>query len=101
MGEKPVLIVYTVGIVFSIAFFNATGVAITKYASASNRSTIDTCRTVLIWAVSLIMGTETFHGWLSVAQFFAFCLLVFATLIYNEIVVLPIKIFKENTELEI
>jgi hypothetical protein len=35
MGQKPVLIAQSVGIIISIACFNACGVAITKYASAA------------------------------------------------------------------
>jgi hypothetical protein len=35
MGENPVLIAQSIGIICSISCFNATGVAITKYASAA------------------------------------------------------------------
>lgn len=53
MGDNKTLIVQSVGIIISIACFNACGVAITKYASAAQRSTVDTCRTLLIWFVSI------------------------------------------------
>lgn len=55
MGDYPVLIAQSIGIIFSISCFNATGVAITKYASAAQRSTVDTCRTLLIWLISLML----------------------------------------------
>lgn len=43
----------SLGIILSISSFNATGVSITKYASAAQRSTVDTCRTLFIWVISL------------------------------------------------
>ena len=93
MGINHRLIVQSVGIVISIACFNATGVTITKYASASQRSTIDTSRTVLIWAIALMQHQEVFI-W---GEFIGFIFLVFGTLVYNEILVLPCNLFKRNT----
>lgn len=58
MGEKPELALYSVLIVISIACFNAMGVGITKYSTASQRSTVDTCRTLIIWAVSVSVKWE-------------------------------------------
>ena len=46
-----------------VAGYNALGISVTKYASAANRSTIDTGRTVTIWIVSLLLGLETFVPW--------------------------------------
>ena len=60
MRDHPVLIAQSIGIICSISCFNATGVAITKYASAAQRSTVDTCRTLLIWVISLMLKQETF-----------------------------------------
>ncbi|MBZ6370413.1 MAG: hypothetical protein LBE44_00430 [Microbacterium hominis] len=52
----------------SIALFNFCGLAVTRSVSATARSTIDSCRTLLIWAVSLLLGWEHFNplqivGW--------------------------------------
>ncbi len=94
MGDNHRLILQSVGIIISIACFNATGVAITKYASAAQRSTIDTSRTVLIWIIALLQHQETFL----VGEFFGFVILVGATLVYNEIWVLPCASFNENTK---
>jgi len=58
LGEFPILLWMSFGIIVSIAAFNATGVSITKYASAAQRSTIDTSRTLLIWIVSIALGNE-------------------------------------------
>ena len=87
-------------ICFSIASFNAFGVAVTKNASAAQRSTIDTSRTVLIWIFFLtvkIPGVkkETF-SWL---QLSGFILLVAGTLVYNEIVVVRFWGFDKNTKI--
>lgn len=78
----------------SIGCFNATGVAITKYASAAQRSTVDTSRTLIIWFVSIFIGWEKFY-W---QELIGFILLVMGTLVYNEIYVLPCEIMNQNTK---
>jgi hypothetical protein len=80
----------------SIASFNATGVSITKYATAAQRSTVDTSRTLLIWIVSLRIGWEPFI-WQEVV---GFLLLVSGTFIYNEIIIVPIGCMSRNTKAE-
>mgnify|MGYP001052241424 CR=1 FL=1 len=97
MGEHPWLIVQSVGIICSISCFNATGVAITKHASAAQRSTVDTCRTLLIWIMSLIFLGEEFLP----LEILGFILLVAGTLVYNEIVIVPIGFMKKNTKEEL
>lgn len=87
------LIVTSLGIIVSIACFNATGVAITKFASAPQRSTVDTSRTLLIWIVQMAMGEETFIP----LQLVGFVLLVLGTLIYNEIWIVPIDCMNRMT----
>ena len=67
---------------------------ITKYASAAQRSTVDTCRTLVIWCVFLAMGSEKFM----VGELFGFFLLVLGTLVYNEIIEVPITAFNRNTK---
>ena len=74
----------------SIAFFNGFGVAVTKNASAAQRSTIDTARTVVIWIFFLscpIYGEYLEH--FKVLQLIGFILVVIGTLVYNEIVIIP------------
>jgi len=70
---------------FSIAFFNWSGVTVTSQASAVARSTIDVSRTTLIWLVELTLAWNTF-SWL---QFCGFVVLVTGTLVYNGLVALP------------
>ncbi|KAK4705785.1 hypothetical protein P7C70_g407, partial [Phenoliferia sp. Uapishka_3] len=79
--ENPPVWGSSIAIAFSIAFFNFCGLAVTKSVSATARSTIDTCRTVIIWAVSLYLGWEQFK-WLQVV---GFGLLVYGTFVFNGI----------------
>jgi hypothetical protein len=97
-GDNPILILQTIGICLSIAFFNAFGVTVTKHASSPQRSTIDTSRTVLIWVFFLavpVNGNYTEH--FKVLQLGGFFLLVMGTLVYNEILVIPFLGFNANT----
>lgn len=70
----------------SIATFNFCGLSVTQTFSATSRSTIDTCRTVLIWAVSLLLGWEHFKF----LQLVGFIILVYATLLFNNVIRPPI-----------
>jgi len=97
LSKYPSLVWTSIGIIISIGAFNATGVAVTKNASAAQRSTIDTSRTLLIWLISLMIGWENFY-W---QQLIGFLLLVMGTLVYNEIVILPWEPFSKNTKVNI
>lgn len=46
-------------IMISIALFNFCGITITHQISATARSTIDTCRTLIVWTLAIIMGWES------------------------------------------
>jgi hypothetical protein len=70
---------------------------ITKYASAAQRSTVDTSRTLVIWLVFIAMGQEHFL----VGELAGFVLLVAGTLVYNEIIELPIGFMNHNTKANI
>ena len=95
--NKNLLIVYIFYVV-SIALYNIVGINLTKLVSSTARAVVDTVRTVFIWLFFLFFspvdGTkEDFY----VIQFVGFCFLVFGTLIYNEILVLPFCGLNENT----
>ncbi|KAI9205401.1 uncharacterized protein BJ171DRAFT_73101 [Polychytrium aggregatum] len=81
----PAVLTAAVGIIFSIAFFNWFGLSVTKTLSATSRSTIDTCRTLFIWIVSLALGWESFK-WL---QVLGFIVLIYGTFVFNDVVQLP------------
>ncbi|KAK0902966.1 hypothetical protein LTR02_007836 [Friedmanniomyces endolithicus] len=76
-------------IMVSIGGFNFFGLSVTRSISATARSTIDTCRTLFIWLVSLGLGWESFK-WL---QVIGFALLVYGTTLFNEIVQPPTLAF--------
>ena len=86
--------------VLSIAFFNFSGLTISKYASATSRTIVDTLRTVLVWTFFLVMpfvpdDTKEKFSWL---QLLGFMILILGGLIYNEILVLKFWGFADNTK---
>lgn len=67
--------------------FNFFGLSVTRSVSATSRSTIDTCRTLFIWIISLGLRWETFK-WLQVV---GFALLVYFTFLFNGLVKPPLR----------
>ncbi|KAL7626937.1 hypothetical protein AAE478_003711 [Parahypoxylon ruwenzoriense] len=96
MTEYRVIWVSSLLIMFSISGFNYFGLSVTRSVSATSRSTIDTCRTLFIWVVSLGLGWETFK-WLQVG---GFALLVYFTFLFNGVVQPPFKFLQPNEEVE-
>ncbi|KAK2767329.1 hypothetical protein FQN53_006507 [Emmonsiellopsis sp. PD_33] len=74
-------------IMISIGGFNFFGLSVTRSVSATSRSTIDTCRTLFIWVISLGLGWESFK-WLQVV---GFAMLVYGTFLFNDIVKPPLR----------
>lgn len=72
------------GTVVSIAFFNFAGISVTKEISATSRMVLDSVRTVVIWAFSLLVKWQTFDY----LQLFGFVVLLFGMCLYNNILVL-------------
>ncbi|SZF04047.1 unnamed protein product [Blumeria hordei] len=72
-------------VMISIGGFNYFGLCVTQNVSSTARSTIDTCRTLFIWLVSLLLGWETFK-WL---QVLGFALLVYGTFLFNGLIKAP------------
>jgi len=73
------------GSILSIAFFNYFGVSITKRISSTTRAVIDSCRTAIVWLVSLVITWESFK-WL---QLLGFIILVTGTFLYTEVLKVP------------
>lgn len=63
-------------IMLSIGAFNFFGLSVTTRVSATTRSTIDTCRTLGIWIVSLLLGWEALVWPVSLLQVAGFAMLV-------------------------
>lgn len=87
ISSNRAVAVSSVLIMVSIGGFNFFGLSVTRSVSATARSTIDTCRTLFIWVVSLGLHWETFK-WL---QIVGFALLVYGTFLFNDIVRPPLK----------
>ncbi|KAH7127721.1 hypothetical protein EDB81DRAFT_809935 [Dactylonectria macrodidyma] len=94
-GNKQILM-SSILIMISIGGFNFFGLSVTRSVSATSRSTIDTCRTLFIWIVSLGLGWESFK-WL---QIVGFALLVYFTFVFNGIVQPPLKRWRHEEEIE-
>ncbi|KAF2787926.1 integral membrane protein [Melanomma pulvis-pyrius CBS 109.77] len=92
MTHYRAIAISSILIMISIGGFNFFGLSVTRTVSATSRSTIDTCRTLFIWIVSLGLGWETFK-WLQVA---GFALLVYGTFLFNDIVRPPLKRWVER-----
>ncbi|KAL1839030.1 hypothetical protein VTJ49DRAFT_1930 [Mycothermus thermophilus] len=88
--EHEEVFVSSILIMISIGGFNFFGLSVTRSVSATSRSTIDTCRTLFIWMVSLGLGWETFK-WLQVV---GFALLVYFTFLFNGLVQPPFKFLR-------
>jgi drug/metabolite transporter (DMT)-like permease len=97
IGISSLLIMISIGYVLDLGYsehllticrgFNFFGLSVTRTVSATSRSTIDTCRTLFIWIVSLGLGWETFK-WL---QVLGFALLVYGTFVFNDLIRPPLK----------
>ncbi|XP_059212375.1 solute carrier family 35 member F6 [Centropristis striata] len=79
IGHQPLILLALLGNTVSIAFFNFAGISVTKEISATTRMVLDSLRTLVIWAVSLALGWEQFHG----LQVLGFIVLLLGTAIYN------------------
>eukprot|EP00055_Hartaetosiga_balthica_P009926 m.40880 g.40880 ORF g.40880 m.40880 type:complete len:379 (+) comp6957_c2_seq1:53-1189(+) len=74
------------GTIVSIAFFNFSGISVTKELSATTRMVLDSVRTLTIWAYGMIVGWESF----SVLQIIGFIILLSGTMVYNNLIFAPL-----------
>lgn len=79
VGRQPLIALALLGNISSIAFFNFSGISVTKELSATTRMVLDTLRTVVIWAFTLALGWEVFHP----LQILGFLILLTGTALYN------------------
>ncbi|ODV60592.1 uncharacterized protein ASCRUDRAFT_70499 [Ascoidea rubescens DSM 1968] len=82
MFNNSNILLSSIAIMISISCFNFFGISITNKLSATSRSTIDTCRTLLVWFVSMYLGWEYFKF----LQLIGFSFLVFGTLVFNKVI---------------
>ncbi|KAG6452494.1 solute carrier family 35 member F6 [Manduca sexta] len=79
IGNNPLILVATLGTIISIAFFNFSGISVTKEMSATTRMVLDSIRTLVVWMVSLGVRWQAFH-W---QQLLGFGMLILGTCVYN------------------
>lgn len=79
----------------SISIYNLTGITVGKKMSAVVRCLVDSCRTVTVWGITLLIyyaGAKEYgapwtpYSWL---QVIGFLILIFGTLLYQEILAAP------------
>ncbi|KAF9107622.1 hypothetical protein BGX27_008682 [Mortierella sp. AM989] len=78
----PQIWIPAIVMLFSISSFNFFGISVTKTICATSRSTIDSCRTLFIWAISLYLGWEKFVP----LQVVGFAMLVYGTFVFNGVI---------------
>lgn len=99
MVNSPEVLWSSVAIALSIATFNGCGLGVTRYVNATARSTADTCRTVGIWVVSLLLGWEKLTWPWTPMQLTGFALLVYGTVslsIACLLSLLPLELFASS-----
>ncbi|XP_017759386.1 PREDICTED: solute carrier family 35 member F6 [Eufriesea mexicana] len=83
IGNSGHLLMAITGISFSIAFFNFAGISVTKEMNATSRMILDSIRTIIIWAVSLVFSWQEFHY----LQLIGFSVLFIGMCCYNNVVI--------------
>lgn len=99
MQQSSVLVFFILLYLVSIAFFNFLGVTITGKLSAVHRVINDALRTIIVWAVQLMLfylGSEKVgqdygakilpHSWM---QLIGFLFMIMGSLLYNDVIRFP------------
>jgi drug/metabolite transporter (DMT)-like permease len=71
LGDNYWLIIFTVAMILTHAMYNGFGISITKYASSAQRSTMNSCKTAIVWVFFLVFqgpGHENFL-WMQLVGF--------------------------------
>ena len=79
------LLLANLGLIVSIAFFNFSGLTVTKTMSATTRMVLDSVRTIFIWAFSLSVMWQNFEP----LQPVGYAVLFAGTCIYYNIIIAP------------
>lgn len=84
--NSPLLLVATIGLIISIAFFNFAGLTVTQKMSATTRMVLDSVRTIFIWIISLSLGWQQFEP----LQPVGYIILFVGTCIYYNLIFMPL-----------
>ncbi|KAK3092644.1 hypothetical protein FSP39_005347 [Pinctada imbricata] len=93
IANQPRLLVFCLLYLASIAFYNYFGLAVTKSLTAVHRTLIDACRTIMVWAVDLLIFYafdknfgEPFDKQYGLLQVDGFFFLMIGTALYNGLI---------------
>ena len=85
MLSNWMLMLANIGLIVSIAFFNFSGLTVTKTMSATTRMVLDSVRTIFIWVFSLSVRWQNFEP----LQPVGYAVLFVGTCIYYNIIIAP------------
>ncbi|KAL5484260.1 hypothetical protein EMCRGX_G020722 [Ephydatia muelleri] len=85
LAYTPYVLVPSLGLVFSIAFFNFAGLTVTKTMNATTRMVLDTLRSIIIWVISLAVGWQKFEF----LQPVGYIILFIGIWIYYDLIIMP------------
>lgn len=68
VGNNLLILLPILGLVFSIAFYNYSGISLTKEINATTRMVLDSIRILVVWVFALTVSWQTFH-WMQVRVF--------------------------------
>ena len=88
VGSRRVVISMVL-VALCISMYNIFGLSVTRSVSATARSTLDTCRSLGIWLVSVALGWELLQPLSASVQVTGFAMLVYGTFVYNGIAAPP------------
>ncbi|XP_033232096.1 solute carrier family 35 member F6-like [Belonocnema kinseyi] len=89
IGNSSQLLIAVIGIMLTIAFFNFSGLSVTKEISATTRMILSSICTILIWGFSLAFQWQVFHY----LQLVGFTVLVLGMCFYTNLFI-PILLRK-------
>ncbi|KAH0569311.1 Transmembrane domain-containing protein [Spironucleus salmonicida] len=83
--QSPSEIAILIGYMFATMGLNYCGMEVTRRVSAATRSTFDACRTILVWAMSLAVGWETWEIRSTLTRIGGFVLVCAGVFLYNNL----------------
>ncbi|WFD34286.1 hypothetical protein MCUN1_001125 [Malassezia cuniculi] len=87
--NSPGVMISMVLVALCISMYNMFGLKVTRTVSATARSTLDTCRSLGIWMVSIALGWELLQPLSATVQITGFSMLAYGTFVFNGIVPPP------------
>ena len=85
MGQSYEEILLHIAYAMFVMVFNFSGMEVTNHVSSATRSTFDSCRTILVWIVSFIVGWEKWDTASTLTRFLGFILVTLGVLLYNNV----------------